>query len=246
MEYIKYFVPEKVATIIINRPDKLNALNRQSMTELSRCWKLFKEDDSAWVALLTGEGTRTFSAGMDIKQGIGEDDMEKALELTLRISPRYHSIYKATIWAIKGYCLGLGWWLAMECDLRIASNDAKFGVPETRLNMSAIFGGLLSEHLPPAIALEPLLRGEPLESKRAYEMGFLNRIVEVDKVEDVAIELAKQICQNNLTSVRRTKELYYESLQMNRHKSISLGKFIDRELKQIGEPQRNSTRDSRK
>jgi enoyl-CoA hydratase/carnithine racemase len=230
MEYIKYACTEKIASITINRPDKLNALNRQSMIELSHCWEVFREDDSAWVALLFGKG-RAFCAGMDIKESTGEGEIEKALERTLRISPRYHSIYKPTICGIQGYCLGFGWWLAMECDLRIASNDARFGVPESKLNIPAIFGGLLSEHLPPAIALELLLTGEPIESSRAYEMGFLNRIVDGDKVQGASIELAKQICQNPPLGVQRSKELYYESLRMGRHKSLSIAKCIHRELK---------------
>jgi enoyl-CoA hydratase len=118
----------------------------------------------------------------------------------------------------------------MECDLRFASHDAKFGIPETRLNISAIFAGLLTEHLPPAIALEVLLSGESLESKRVYELGFVNRLVETEEVEKEAMKLAKQICRNAPVSVRRTKELYYQSLEMNRNGSVSLAKFMLKEL----------------
>jgi enoyl-CoA hydratase/carnithine racemase len=234
VEYIKYSRSEKVVTITINRPDKLNALNPESMTELSQCWEMFKEDASAWVAVLTGEG-RAFSAGMDMKEGIAEDDLEKGVDLVLKISPKYHSLHKPTIAAIKGHCLGLGWWLAMECDLRVASEDAKLGIPETRFNMSPIFGGLLSDHLPPAIALEVLLTADPLDSKRAYEMGFLNRVVKADEVDQEAVNLALRICRNPPTGVQRTKEMFYESLGMNRHGSISLAKFIHKELQSMND-----------
>ncbi len=234
MDYIKYSRSDKVATITINRPDTLNALNPQSMTELSECWDMFREDASALVAVLTGEG-RAFSSGMDIKERIAEDDLEKGVELVLKISPRYHSLYKPTIAAIKGHCLGLGWWLAMECDLRVASENAKLGIPETRFNMSPIFGGLLNDHLPPAIALEVLLTAEPLESKRAYELGFLNRVVNADELDQEAVNLALRICRNPTMGVQRTKEMFYEGLEMNRHGSLSFAKFVHRELRNMND-----------
>ncbi len=234
MDYIKYSRSDEVATITINRPDTLNALNPQSMTELSECWDMFREDASALVAVLTGEG-RAFSSGMDIKERIAEDDLEKGVELVLKISPRYHSLYKPTIAAIKGHCLGLGWWLAMECDLRVASENAKLGIPETRFNMSPIFGGLLNDHLPPAIALEVLLTAEPLESKRAYELGFLNRVVNADELDQEAVNLALRICRNPTTGVQRTKEMFYEGLEMNRHGSLSFAKFVHRELRNMND-----------
>lgn len=230
MKYIEYSCAEKIASITINRPDHLNALNRESLIELSQCWEKFKEDPFVWCALLTGKGDRAFSVGMDVKEDVGEKEKEGLFDLTLEVSPRYHAINKPTLCAIKGYCLGLGWWLAMECDLRIASHDAKFGIPETHLNISPIFGGLLTQHLPPAIALEVLLSGEPLESRRAYEMGFVNRLAGTPEVEKESVKLAQRICRNAPVSVRRTKELYYQGLEMNRNGSVSLAKLIYKEL----------------
>ncbi len=231
MQHIRYSQTDKIAFITIDRPAKLNALNPEALIELSDCWKTFKEDDSAWVAVLGGTGDRAFCVGVDLGQYSDSGNESDPFDLILKISPRNHGIHKPTICAIKGYCLGLGWWLAMECDLRVASTEARLGIPENRLNIAPIFGGVLADHLPPAIALEILLTGEPLESKRAYEMGFVNRLVEASEVEREAANLARRICQNAPVSTRKTKELFYQSLLTNRNQSIPLAHLINKELR---------------
>ncbi len=237
MKYIRYSQTDKIAFITIDRPTKLNALNQEALIELSNCWERFKEDDSAWVAVLGGTGNRAFCVGVDLEQDSGANKQGDPFDLILKISPRNHEISKPTICAIKGYCLGLGWWLAMECDLRVASTDARLGIPENRLNITAVFGGILTEHLPPAIALEILLTGEPLGSKRAYEMGFVNRLVEASEVEAETVQLARRICQNAPVSTRKTKELFYQSRLTIRNQSLALGHLMNKELKRMEDSQ---------
>jgi len=121
----------------------------------------------------------------------------------------------------------------MECDFRIASTDAKLGIPENKINICPFFGGLVADHLPPAIALELLLTGNPLDAKRAYELGFLNRLVEKDEVENEAYKFAESICQNAPVSVRRTKDLFYKSWEMNKSQSLDRAYIISEQLRKM-------------
>lgn len=230
MKYIEYACADKIATITINRPQALNVLNHESMIELASCWQKFDEDEGAWVAVLTSRGEKAFCAGADVKE-LGRGDLKETVDTLLIVSPKHHGINKPVICAVKGFCLGLGWWLAMECDLRVASTDCKMGITESRFNLSPIFGGLIREHLPPAIGLELLLIAEPLGGQRAFELGFINRVVENGlEVEQEAVRLAHQICRNGPASVRKNKELYYRSLELNRIDSISLATSFYKEL----------------
>lgn len=232
MANIEYVVSEKVATIRINREGSLNALNVSSLDEFSSIWQTFAKDPNAWVGILTSSGNKAFCVGMDLKEKQNHDEGHDLVEKTIKISPREHQIDKPIICAIKGYCFGLGWWLCMECDLRIASSDAQLGIPENRLNISPIFGGLIGEHIPPAIGLELLFTGESLKAQRAFELGFINRVVEnAQDVEKESLRLARRICKNGPLSVRRSKELYYQSLEMNRRGSLSLAESYHRELR---------------
>ena len=230
MEYIKYTQKDRIVTITIDRPDRLNALNSAAMRELAECWKTFQKDVSAWVAILTSAGDRAFTVGADIKEENREKDERKAFEATLAISPKHFDIDKPVICAIKGLCLGLGWWLAMDCDFRIASTDARLGIPENRINICPYFTGIVAVHLPPAIALELLLTGNDLDVQRAKELGFVNRVVSKDEVEKEAYKLAEAICQNGPVSVRRTKELFYKSLTLSRSETFEKAFVISEEL----------------
>jgi len=230
MESIKYTQKDRIVTITIDRPDRLNALNSAAMRELAECWKEFRDDPSAWVAVLTSAGDRAFTVGADIKEENREKDERKAFEATLEISPKHFDIDKPIICAIKGLCLGLGWWLAMDCDFRIASTDARLGIPENRINICSYFTGIVADHLPPGIALELLLTGNELDVQRAKELGFLNRVVANDEVEKEAYQLAETICQNAPVSVRRTKDLFYKSLTLSRNQSFEKAFVISEEL----------------
>jgi len=235
MEHIKYEKQDKIVTITIDRPERLNALNLAAMREIGECWKRFQEDASAWVAVLTSTGDRAFSVGADLKDEsrTGEEDEREIFEMELELSPRQLGVNKPVICAIKGHCLGFGWWLAMECDLRVASTEAKLGIPETRVNICPFFGGLVADHLPPAIAMELILTGKPLDAKRAYELGFINRVVEKDKVDNEARKLAESIFDNAPVSVRRAKELYYRSLATNRSQSLDRAYIIAEQLSKM-------------
>ncbi len=232
MENIKYEKHDKIVTITINRPDKLNALSLSTMRELASAWKKFKTDNTAWVSVLTGTGDRAFCVGADLKDPdkTGEEDERELFELWMELSPKNLGINKPIICAIKGHCLGFGWWLAMECDLRVASTDAKLGIPETKVGICPVFGGLAADHLPPAVAMELLLTGKPLDAKRAYELGFVNRVVEKQDVEKEALRLAETILENAPVAVRRIKALYYQALPLDRGRSLDRAYIIAQEL----------------
>ncbi|MFC1885698.1 enoyl-CoA hydratase/isomerase family protein [Thermodesulfobacteriota bacterium] len=235
MEYIKYDKRDNIAIITIDRAERLNALNLSAMREIGECWKRFRDDGSAWVAILTSAGDRAFCVGADLKDDsrTGEEDEREIFKMELELSPRQLGVNKPIICAIKGHCLGFGWWLAMECDMRIASTDAKLGIPEARVGICPFFGGLVSDHLPPGIAMELILTGKPLDADRAYALGFVNRVVEKDRVDDEARRLAESILDNAPVSVRRAKDLYYRTLPINRAPSLDRAYIIAEQLSQM-------------
>lgn len=230
---IDYSSEDRIATIRINRPTALNALNTDALDLLARSWSRFSADQNSWVAILTSTGEKAFSVGMDLKEDSVSVNNTAIIERTLMASPKYHRINKPIICLIKGYCLGLGWWLAMESDIRIASTDAKLGIPEVRINMAPIFAGLVRDFLPIGVALELLLTAQPLGANRALEYGFLNKVVSSNMVEEKGVKLAKQICENGPMSIQRTKELIYQSYGMTREASLFAGSLIHEELKSM-------------
>jgi enoyl-CoA hydratase/carnithine racemase len=235
MSYITYEQQDRIVTITIDRPERLNALNLAAMREMGACWKRFRDDGSAWAAVLTSTGDRAFSVGADLKDDsrTGEEDEREIFEMELELSPRQLGVNKPIVCAIKGHCLGFGWWLAMECDLRVCSRDATLGIPETRVNICPFFGGLVADHLPTAIAMELILTGKPLEAERAYALGFVNRVVEKEAVDTEARKLAGSILDNAPVSVRRAKELFYRTLPINRGGSLDRAYIIAEQLSKM-------------
>ncbi len=190
----------KIAYITLNRPRKLNALNTAMSNGLVKAWKQFAQDDDAWVAVLTGAGERAFCAGVDLREpgptmpaipGIGVE------------------IWKPIIVAVRGHCLGIGIVLAMQCDLRLAASDAQFGYPEAIAGVSGGVGAGLIRHMPSAIAMQLLFTAEPIDAQRAYEVGFVNKVVPPDELMSEATDLAKKIAGNAPLVIRALKELAF-------------------------------------
>jgi enoyl-CoA hydratase/carnithine racemase len=136
--------------------------------------------------------------------------------------PSSHEIWKPIIAAVTGYCLGGGWLLAQDCDLRVAAEDAQFGIPEPKWNLVTTFSGILHRYLPPAVALECLFVGDRISGKRAYEIGFVNRAVPKDRVMSIATELAEKIGANGPIGLRRAKELFYRGMELTRHQIMGV------------------------
>jgi Enoyl-CoA hydratase/carnithine racemase len=179
-ETISLAVTDRIATITINRPDKLNALNARVITELGEAIDAVSADADIGGVIVTGSG-RAFVAGADIAE-LNDHSAASAKTLAQRgqdVFRRYESSLKPTIAAVNGFALGGGCELAMACHIRIASEAAKFGQPEVKLGLIPGYGG--TQRLPRLIgkgrALQLLLTGETIDATEAYRIGLVNRVV---------------------------------------------------------------------
>jgi enoyl-CoA hydratase len=188
-ELLTFQVDERIATITVDRPDKLNALNDALMAELGRAIEDAVSREDVGAVLLTGAG-RAFVAGADIAELAGQTATEgKArAERGQRVFRRFERSPKPTLAAVNGFALGGGCELAMACHLRIASDAAKFGQPEVKLGIVPGYGA--TQRLPRLVgkgrALHLLLTGEMIDAAEAYRIGLVNRVVPGAELLDVA------------------------------------------------------------
>jgi enoyl-CoA hydratase/carnithine racemase len=218
---IDYEVKNGIAFITLNRPERLNAYTKEFFIEMPKIWKSFRDDEDARVAILSGAGEKAFCVGYDLES---EQLSLSELERSTMIIPTSHEIWKPIVAAIKGFCVAGGIWLASACDLRVTAEDAEFGIPEVKWNIFATLNvpEPIYQNFPPAIALELLLLGTRISARRAYEIGFVNRIVPSSQVMDKAVELAEKLSANGPIPLRRNKELFYKSRMMNRQQIAQL------------------------
>lgn len=186
---------EAVRIITVNRPEKLNALNKETVTELLEAFKQIEDDQQARVVIITGAGEKSFVAGADIKE-ITELDEKSGEEFSRKGNEVYRFIEKMripVIAAVNGFALGGGCELAMACHLRIAVSTAKFGQPEINLGIIPGYGG--TQRLPRLFgrtqALFYLLTGEMIDANKALELGLINEVVEQDRLMSRAEEIAQ-------------------------------------------------------
>jgi enoyl-CoA hydratase/carnithine racemase len=232
----------RVLLLTLDRPEALNAIDPAMQEALVAAWQRFRDDDALRVAVVTGAGDRAFSAGVDLKQMgqlyRGARDSAGARwthapgigGLTRNFDPG-----KPVIAAVNGHCLGAGLELALACDLRIASENATFGLPETRWAIIPGQGG--TQRLPrivaPNIALEMILTGAPISAQRALEIGLVNRVVPLPSLVPTALELAQAIAHQHPQAIRHARAAVYRGLQL----PLEQGLAVEQEL---AEPLRDS------
>ncbi len=224
-ETVLYEVRERIATITLNRPEALNAINRQFRSDLNEAIQRFDQDEEAWVGIVTGAG-RAFCAGRDLKERTQDNIEGRQARGTDSLMPDRLSMWPTTwkpmIAAINGYAMAGGWSIAQMCDLRIASEDAKLGISEPRVGLLPPFGVQLNRLIPQAAVMELVLTAEPLSAQRVMEMGFLNQVVPADQLMDAARALAKTILKNAPLSVRTFKKLVFSSLEISESEAAGL------------------------
>ncbi|HEX2170960.1 MAG TPA: enoyl-CoA hydratase-related protein [Dehalococcoidia bacterium] len=192
MSVVTYERRGHLALITLNRPDRLNALDHDMVAELAVAWRRYACDDDAWIAILTGAG-RVFCAGRDLRDRQARGETGYGLPRSPERDPFWHDeLEKPTIAAVNGHALGGGFFLAARTDLRVAVDIATFEVTEVLRATLAGFQLELSQNLPAAIAAE-LAAGEPLTAARAYDVGFVNRLVPDGQALPAAIDLAESI-----------------------------------------------------
>ena len=226
---VLYEQAEHIVTISYNRPERMNAINGALRDALNEAWLRFRDDETAWVAILTGSG-RAFCAGADLRDGAGATGTFKG---TFWEKPTINSfesgleLYKPTIAAVNGPCVGYGVTAVSFCDFVIASDRATFGFPEVRIGTPTIVGAIrLPQRLRWEDAMELLLIGEPVDANRAKEMGLVGRVVPHDSLMDEAHVLARRLCRSAPLAVRATKEVAVRSKELGWTEAVRFGETM--------------------
>jgi enoyl-CoA hydratase len=210
-----------VEILTINRPEARNAINRATAIALGDALDACESDEDVWVVILTGAGDKAFSAGMDLKAfAAGEFPVtDKGFGgITQRDFP------KPLIAAANGAALAGGFEILISCDMVVAADHAKFGIPEASRELIAGGGGLirLPKRIPLAVAYEMALTADPIDAARAYELGLVNRVVPGDQVLDQAIALAERIAKNAPLAVRTSKDVMKRSRELSEEECWNL------------------------
>ena len=226
---IDYKKEGRVAVFTINRPEALNAINLESLEELSQALMDFKNDDGLCVGIITGAGRRAFSVGADIrsilprfKQTQGQSSPWPPTIL------RGLDLWKPLIAAVNGYALGGGLEIALACDLRIAAENATFGLPEVNLGFIPGWGGTqrLPRLIPPAKAAEMLFTGKPIDAQEAYRIGLVNKVVPLAQLMTAANEMAEMVCRPAPLAVRAAKQAMMQGLDLSLENGLELEKTL--------------------
>lgn len=198
-------VKESIATVTINRPEKMNALNHQVMQELKELFTKIKNDDSVKVIILTGAGEKAFVAGADIGElnqldAVGAKVFAESGQAVFNLIEK---LGKPVIAAVNGFALGGGCELAMACHIRLASEKAKFGQPEVNLGIIPGYGGTqrLARLVNSGRAMEYILTGDMINAEEAFRIGLVNRVYPVEELMTNAIEMAQKIASKGSLAV---------------------------------------------
>jgi enoyl-CoA hydratase/carnithine racemase len=214
---------DKILTVTMNRPEALNALDPETRIEMTEAFDDFRENDDLWVAILTGSGEKAFCAGADIKKTIAPA-LEESVWTKRQTFLNTHDIYptlenqtKPIIAAINGYAMGGGLELALCCDIRIGSENAKLGLPEVNIGIMPGSGGTqrLARIVGMAHALDMTLTGMHINAEHALRIGLITQIVSSSDLMESANKIAETISQKAPLGVRFSKEAIRKGTEMN-------------------------------
>ncbi|MCH9640935.1 MAG: enoyl-CoA hydratase/isomerase family protein [Actinomycetia bacterium] len=229
MSLVTYELDRHIATITLNRPEASNAINGALRTELNAAWNRFRDDEDAWVGILTANG-RVFCAGGDLKDGegsvgtFGGTFWEKP---TINSFESGMELFKPTIAAVQGPCIGYGLTGILFCDFVIASTEATFSFPEVAIGVPTIVGAIrLPRRIRWADAMELLLTGRPMTAERAKEVGLVWRIVEPADLADAARAWAETLTAAAPLAQRATKEVAWRTSDMGWIESVRFGEVM--------------------
>ena len=215
-ENIIYEKKGPVAVLTINREKALNALNAATSREMQTAWEDFRDDNDLRVAILTGVGEKSFSTGMDlVATAAGENQFEGRPAPFGGFTKRM-PIYKPIVAAINGYCLAGGMELALTCDIRICTPDARFGLPEVRWAIMPGAGGTqrMPRAIPQAWANYLILTADQMDAETALRIGLVSHIVPKEELMDRAMQIANTICERGPLAVRTAKEAILRGMDM--------------------------------
>ena len=235
MDSVIYEIKDKIAYVTINRPHALNACDQPTYNRLAEVWRDFRDNDDAWIAILTGMGERAFCAGSDIKLNFSDKprsseafDPQRKGDLT-----RGLEIWKPIIAAINGHGNGGGLEMALACDIRVASENAQFGLGEVKIGLLPGGGG--TQRLPRAIslcnALWLLYTGDRIDAQEAYRIGLVNKVVPLPELMTNAKAMAQKILESGPLAVRAIKQAAIKGLSMPLEDGLRIEQHLFRMLR---------------
>ncbi|MCB1050266.1 MAG: enoyl-CoA hydratase/isomerase family protein [Acidobacteria bacterium] len=219
MENILFEINQGIATVTLNRPKALNALNQALLAELSLCLDRIENEAEIAAAILTGAGEKAFVAGADIKElaALDATSGQALAERGQALFRRIENLGKPVIAAVNGFALGGGCELALACTFRVCSTNAFFGLPEVSLGLIPGYGGTqrLSRLVGKGLAMEWILTGDKVSAQRAYESGLVNHVFEPAELLPKTIELVQKIMARGPLAVRQAMRAVHMGLDMS-------------------------------
>ncbi|MGC9345997.1 MAG: enoyl-CoA hydratase/isomerase family protein, partial [Candidatus Bathyarchaeales archaeon] len=225
-KYIIYEKREGIATITLNRPEALNAFNKEVVDEVLQALEDVKKDENVHVVILTGAGEKAFSAGADIKTMKGFNAL-KGRELSLmgeKLCSALENLEKPVIAAINGYALGGGLEVAMSCDIRIASEKARMGQTEINIGLIPGWGGTqrLTRLIGKTKAKELVFTGKIIDAKTAEQLGLVNMAVPADKFRETVRQFAAELAAKAPVALKVAKVLINKGAEISLDAAIAL------------------------
>ena len=214
MSEVLYETRGRVAVMTLNRPEKMNALTPEGLRLQAELLKEYKENDDVWALMITGAG-KAFSTGLDLSKA--KDMMGAQQEHATLFGPHPVQIWKPMVAAVNGYAVGGGCEIAMACDIRIASEHARMGLPEVKRALIPGAGGIqrLIRQVSFGDAMKMLLTGDWIDAEEALRIGLVQEVVAANRVEERSFELCERICENGPVAVRSIKEAAYRGADMS-------------------------------
>jgi E-phenylitaconyl-CoA hydratase len=229
MSLVTYELQDHIATITLNRPEARNAINGALRQDLNAAFDRFRDEEEAWVGILTANGS-VYCAGADLKDGegavgtFGGTFWEKP---TINSFESGMELFKPTIAAVHGPCIGYGLTGVLFCDFVIASTEATFCYPEVSIGVATIVGAIrLPRRVGWASAMELLLTGKPMSAMRAKEIGLVWKLVEPDELQTEARAWARTLTQAAPLAQRATKEVAWRTPDMGWIESVRFGETM--------------------
>ena len=218
---------DHILTITLNRPEVMNALHPPANAELAGVFDDFAADNGLWVAIVTGAGDRAFSAGNDLKYQASGGDMRGQPDSGFAGLTARYDLLKPVIAAVNGVAMGGGFEIALACDVIIAAHSAVFALPEPRVGLAALAGGL--HRLPRAIgvkrAMGMILTGRRVPASEGQGLGFVNEVVPDGELMAAADRWARMMLECSPMSIRASKQAVYEGLELAGVRAASEAKY---------------------
>ncbi len=228
-EPISYELSDGIATITIDRPDAMNAINNAVREGLWAAFRRFVDEDEALVAILTATGEKVFCAGADLKEMSDTGLKIPPPDFLPYLNKNIHT-NKPVIAAVNGLAYAGGFFLSQMCDLCIASDNARFAITEPKWSRGAPWAAPLPWLIPPRVAMELLVTAKPISAARAYQVGLINQVVPLAELPAAARSMAANIAQNAPLSVRAGKQMVYAVAEVGWSEALKAGDAAYREV----------------